>query len=176
MRYLPSWVPIHTVPAVSPDTKQHKKERRCSRWTTTTEDRKCSRCSSCSSCSGIWQHWPTGGTAQMQRAGAVGGRLNWSSTVLDRAGSITVILLLQAGPETTHTEHWDRRTDMESGKTSGVKLQLLNGLTVLSPETSGGTATAQFSYRKQKNSEITVTLISRPTAWCHGGQCVSPLQ
>lgn len=42
----------------------------------------------------------------MQRAGAVGGRLNWSRTVLDRAGSITVMLLLQAGPETTHTEHW----------------------------------------------------------------------
>lgn len=42
----------------------------------------------------------------MQRAGAVGGRLNWSSTVLDRAGSITVMSLQEAGPETTHTEHW----------------------------------------------------------------------
>lgn len=89
---------------------------------------------------------------------------------MDRAGSITVILLLKAGPETTHTEHWQRRKDM-FGKTSGVK-QLVPGkcqllsygvvygdyttvgyvfnrdndrLTVPSPETSGVTATAQFS-------------------------------
>lgn len=74
-----------------------------------------------SCCSPLYWHWPMGGTAQMQRAGAVGGRLNWSNTVLDRAGSITVISLQEAGPETTHTEHWQRRTDMEFGKMCGVK-------------------------------------------------------
>lgn len=41
--------------------------------------------------------------------------------MLDRAGSITVISLLKAGPETTHTEHWQRETDMEYGKMSGMK-------------------------------------------------------
>lgn len=61
----------------------------------------------------------------MQRAGAVGGRLNWSSTVFDRAGSITVMLLLHAGPETTHTEHWHRRRGMEYGKVSSMKWQTL---------------------------------------------------
>lgn len=52
---------------------------------------------------------PVGGTAQTQRAGAVGGRLNWSSTVLGRAGSITVMSLQEAGPDRTHNEHWRRR-------------------------------------------------------------------
>lgn len=74
-----------------------------------------------SCCSPLYRHWPMGGTAQMQRAGAVGGRLNWSSTVLDRAGSITVISLLKAGPETTQAEHWQKRVDMELGKMSGMK-------------------------------------------------------
>lgn len=54
---------------------------------------------------------PIGGTAQTHRAGAVGGRLNWSSTVLGRAGSITVMSLQEAGPERTHNEHWRRRAD-----------------------------------------------------------------
>lgn len=69
-----------------------------------------------SCCRPLYQHWPMGGTAQMQRAGAVGGRLNWSSTVLERAGSITVISLQEAGPETTHTEHWQKRDGYEVWK------------------------------------------------------------
>lgn len=131
----------------------------------------------------FWWHWPTGGTAQIQRAGAVGGRLNWSSTVLDRAGSITVILLLKAGPDTTHTEHWRRGTDTERVKMRGMKLHvprsvnygqtvsavmrlektLLFGrddviqLTVPSPDISGVTATAQFSWGKNRRSILKCT-------------------
>lgn len=71
-------------------------------------------------------HWPTGGTAQTQRAGAVGGRLNWSRTVLDRAGSMTVMLLLKEGPDTTHTEHWRRGTDMEAWKLPHVATTSVN--------------------------------------------------
>lgn len=71
-------------------------------------------------------HWPTGGTAQTQRAGAVGGRLNWSRTVLDRAGSMTVMLLLKEGPDTTHTEHWWRGTDMEAWKLPHVTTRSVN--------------------------------------------------
>ena len=123
--YLPSWVPIHTVPAVSPDIRQERlcqKEELSKHCYSQNVFSKLSVLSegilrtqnisenlflgSC--CSLLYRHWPTGGTAQMQRAGAVGGRLNWSRTVLDRAGSITVISLLKAGPETTHTEHWHK--------------------------------------------------------------------
>lgn len=106
--YLPSWVPIHTVPAVSPDKIRPERlyQRKCLPFAVL--------------CPMYW-HWPMGGTAQMQSAGAVGGRLNWSSKVLDLAGSITVISLLEAGPETTHTEHWQTRMDMEWGKKSGMK-------------------------------------------------------
>ena len=123
--YLPSWVPIHTVPAVSPDIRQERlcqKEEPSKHCYSQNVFSKLSVLSegilrtqnisenlflgSC--CSLLYRHWPTGGTAQMQRAGAVGGRLNWSRTVLDRAGSITVISLLKAGPETTHTEHWHK--------------------------------------------------------------------
>lgn len=142
--YLPSWVPIHTVPAVSPDItrperlcqKERLSKQRCfpdvssklSVWhegiiqVQNTLD----KLSVGSCCSPLYWHWPMGGTAQMQRAGAVGGRLNWSSTVLGRAGSITVISLQEAGPETTHTEHWQRGTDMEFEKMSGMK-QLVPG-------------------------------------------------
>lgn len=91
---------------------KNKRETVCMHSTITMGNQECSRCSCCS---WVLQHWPIGGTAQMQRAGAVGGRLNWSSTALDRAGSITVMLLLQAGPETTHTEHWHRRRGTKYG-------------------------------------------------------------
>lgn len=67
--------------------------------------------------------------------------------------------LQEAGPETTHTEHWQRRTDglesvtcawMASVTAITERPQLLldrfdDGLTVASPEISGVTATAQFS-------------------------------
>lgn len=64
-----------------------------------------------------------------------------------------MILLLKAGPETTHTEHWQKRMDPEFGKMSGIKECIPEKrfdrdyvrLTVLSPEISGVTATAQFS-------------------------------
>lgn len=55
----------------------------------------------------LWcQYWPVGGTAHMQSAGEVGGRLNWSRMVLERVGSMIVTSLLEAGPERAQTEHW----------------------------------------------------------------------
>lgn len=176
--YLPSWVPIHTVPAVLPSLRLNTQVFRKQRPRTERMKQQCSQafCYSLQYC-----HWPTGGTEQIQRAGAVGGRLNWSRTVLERAGSMTVMLLLKEGPDTSHTEHWQRGTDTEwklphvatralimvkgqrgwwwERRSEGCyavmvvaveRVDDVRLLTVPSPEVSAVTAAAQFSWGKQE--------------------------
>lgn len=115
--YLPSWVPIHTVPADLSEKTNPNRLWLQKRWPVVSKcfQKNVEQQKNIKNLKKNWtllkRDWPTGGTAQMQRAGAVGGRLNWSSTVLDRAGSITVMSLQEAGPETTHTEHWRRGAD-----------------------------------------------------------------